>query len=710
MATSSSTFDPALDPFRATFEALLEGGQFRAGAYKCITINGQHALKFIEKGQVPLMEYWDYLWGRGDYAADKILKVIRDDTVMAGIRREFFYNGITNPEEIDSMRDYIEQGIYDIMKSIPKAEGEVKKITSHIVGESPVNRTTVTKKTDAAFHNLFETDDALQSIKRFVDEAEITEYVQEGQKWISEVFSYALPEKEAKPEIDNEISRGMKALLEKEIPLPIIWAMFESAYPKETSSVDKIKRFVLLILPCLSMSSYPIPALKDLLQIAEKQLPGAGPDFVKNAQEFLSLISQAKKKNEDACLLLLPLLMKAFSQLPEVDFNGQSDLITTFSTRYKENLTLSQHTEKKASLPGLRGFGDLLARGESVDNIFTLRPSTFRKGEEEEQAARFFHHVAEAAKESMTPSAVLKSAIPLLQRCVTAEYSPMIEDLVCALQTLNDSPVVKNDLVPFLESVVPKEGQKPEPGLTGEVARRQLTSMLLQATVHSPTPSKVLLGLFPLFKEQMKNYSPDYEVIIEEIGTLLPFITQEEDQVLVQRVLVPLIEKLIPQPGRAPEIDLTSARSLMADVIYLNRSAKVLPKIQEGFTFEQIRAAFDSAVKEALTNTKEECIEWIHTMLMPEGRSGEEKFTYHAGFMMALNRILRFDATHRNIGILPKVREIFFSGPQPVPSGDISDITSVTPRKLLDFQKQIPESLYDKILIDAKIPAEIRSW
>jgi hypothetical protein len=243
MSSSAEKFDPSRDPFSVTFEALSKTEPSWSGGFKCITINGQNALRYVQTSEMNWTDYYNFILGQADFSSAKIAEVIIYDVMMVGIRRRFFSEALVGPLKEKFMRATIDKNVNSILKKVARPE-KAADITMHITGEPSPSLTVA--KTNQAFQILFETEAASIDIRRIVNAAKNATNPQVTKKLVEEVFSYVLPNTESGA--DEEMTEAIFALLQKKFSVGEVLSIVRKAYPDEFSSLEIMKRFIPLFL------------------------------------------------------------------------------------------------------------------------------------------------------------------------------------------------------------------------------------------------------------------------------------------------------------------------------------------------------------------------------------------------------------------------------------------------------------------------------
>jgi hypothetical protein len=698
MTASIDTFDSKLDPFSATYKALTTGQPSWSGGFKCITINGQSALEYLETNQMSWKEYYDFMRGTGAFAASRVAGVLQDDTMMAGIRRRFFSKSAKAPENKHDIKNAIERNVQIVLRkaSLQAMAGD---IVLHMVGEPPLARS---KSTQQAFQNLFQTNAALKDITRIVDVAAEVADLEEAKKLIEEVFSYALPDERAPSNVDEQIARGISVLLEKRCSVEQIFALFQKGYPTETSEPEMLKRFIPLFLKGLSMVEYPVEPMKSLLDFL--CLKAVSSDalhrYIEQARVFFLAIEQNKKKQEDTCFLAVPLLLSVLGNWPNGDFEAEIQKIMANKDQY---FRADQRAASggKESLPGLTGFAALLQSEMDINQIYSVRPQTYRTGDERKDFSLFFHHVLESAKHSLEPGRVLNKVLPLLSEHLKEQGNEsFVEDLKIFLQVLADDSIAK-DVISVLESLVPKDRK---PTIMPKEAQRRVIDMLFRFVVASHQPLITLSLCFPIFEKQLAG--AENTALVEDLKGLLKLLMDRQSDGteigIISTVLVSLLDRVIPKYGRAAELDAAGARVIVADMIYLLHVGKVVD-----VDFESIA----SAVVRSLSQVKGLAIASVREHALGGGGSSQE-FACKAAFLWQIGRLLAFKGDEVNIGFLPRIYDVFFGsgGALGEPSAPLLPEYQKILEDMLMALSRTHDTEYNETLREAGVPEKIRAW
>jgi hypothetical protein len=133
---STTGFNEAVDPYNATYTALTEGKPSWKAGYKCITINGQSALEYLKTSQMSWGDYFNFMFGIGNFSATKIAEVLKNDKMIAGIRFRFFSNVEKAPRSKEDLKSAIEKNVKAALRSVAKLFAP-EDIAFYIVGDIP---------------------------------------------------------------------------------------------------------------------------------------------------------------------------------------------------------------------------------------------------------------------------------------------------------------------------------------------------------------------------------------------------------------------------------------------------------------------------------------------------------------------------------------------------------------------------------------------
>jgi hypothetical protein len=706
---STTGFDRTVDPYSATYAALTKGVPSWSGGYKCITINGQPALAYLEYNQMSWSDRYNFFRGIGDFSATKIAEVLQDDKMIAGIRRRFFSKVAKEPGSKNDLKSALEKNVKAALK---KATTQVKPedIAFHIVGDPPSARTKATQK--VALVNLFQTDAALKDLERIVTAAERTSDLDEANLLMEEVFSYALPDEQATPEVDMQIARGMASLLEKGASVEDIFELFKKGYPQGADSTEIDRRFFPLILSSLSWVDYPIEPMKTALGLLKTAMPKS-QDFIQEVEQFVHAIERNKKGKDDICFLVVPLLLKNFSSLPTGEVGALRDAVSHLDREY-QLASRDVSPFAKASIPGLKAFSLAVGQGFiDIELAYGARSKILRSGNDTKDFPAFFHHVLESASYSDAPAKVLQKGVPLFLDYLTREeYRPFFEDLRESLSILmSDAFVIPHNIVPLLEALIPKHGLKPSK-MPGEAQRELAGAMLSYARITS-RPAAALLPSLPILRKQLPP-DPATDDLFKDIGVLLNMVdAQRAENSVVKNMLVPLLDQIIPQYGKTAEIDIATARETVAMLGFLVNQGSDLASLITRDLVGSSRAV-RQAVIDLLWQAKDESVASVMDQTRQWGGVSEE-FACKISFIPALGRLLAFGGKV-NIGVLPMIRRVFFemkerpSVMRAESSAPPSLESMVIPRRILEVLLETPDSDYSPFLRQAGVPQIIRAW
>ena len=712
MTSSTGTFDSKVDPFSATYEALTSGTPSWSGGYKCITINGESALKYLETSQMSWGEYYNFIRGTGDFAASRIAEVLRDDKVIAGIRRRFFSKVAKTPENKAGLKSAIERNVKIVLKKAVLRDIAVD-IASHMVGDPPPARS---KATGQVVLNLFQTDTALKDLTRIVDTASMEEAaLEESEKLVEEVFSYVLPDEKATPEIDEQIARGMAILLGKGATVEQIFTLFQHGYPSATLESEMLNRFIPLFLHSLSMVDYPIEPMKSVLAFLKNKAADyqKAKEYIEAAQTYVAAIEKNKKGQEDVCLLAVSSLVPVLKNWPNGSFVAGLQSLKASADRYS---AVSQNVgpQGKQSLPGLANFAVLLGSpGVDILQIYSDRPKTYRTGDEKKDFSLFLHHVLEAANQSNAPADILEKVFPLLSKHMRGpENEAFLHDLQKVLSLLGaDINTAREHIIPMLSSLFPKHGQRPT--ITPGEARKVLASAMVRFAATSLKPAEALLALLPILEEQMTG--PQNKVVLEDVKTLLTLLKDHPSLAgAVTYLIAPLLDRSIPKKGGAPELDLAQASAIVADALYVFRTEPLTEVVQLTEDFDATCRSVTSAAINSLMKARERALEYVAGQLQLGGGASSD-LAYKTAFISAIGSWLTLGGDKLNLGFLPRIRSVFFGAPgketgPTVPSAPPPDADREALGHMLSALSRAPATDYNDTLQRARIPETVQNW
>lgn len=702
------------DPFSVTYNALSTGQPSWSGGYKCITINGQSALQYLTTSEMTWGDYYNFVRGKGDFSAARIAQVLQDDKVVAGVRRRFFSSVVEAPENKADLQAAIEQNVRAALRGLPQQQqGAVSLLASHMVGEPPAARSRATEA--VALQNLFGTEEAVDDITRIVETAEGVD-IEEAKKLIEEVFSYALPDDVAGPTIDAQIERGISVLLDKGVSIEEIFALFEKGYPENILTdlqlkENPLKRFIPLILRSLSFVDFPLPAMKEVLAFLRQKATAntMATAFIDEVQNFAAVLERNKKGNEDACLIVLPLLTSVLSSWPVGEFTVGAAKIHELGQGYYT--VQSTRQEVKESVPGLTTFAKLVSTEPDVRALYDLRPKTFRRENEKLDFPLYFHHLLEAAKYTDAPAGILEKAIPLLSEYLKGtEYESFVEDLKNLLPFLKDDlKVTREEIIPLLESIVPKKGQHPT--VKPEDAKRMLADGIFHYVNNAQQPATALLHCLPILQRQALG--DERATLFEDIEGLLKILQgASHESAAVQRFVIPLLDGVIPKRG-AVKLELSQASASVADCVFLINQGADLSQLLVG-TFETNCQRLTTEAVNQLLRAREALVSSVQQQSQRRGGASQE-FACRAAFLFQIGSLLDFDEGTVNVRFLPRIEEVFFGRgvervPSEIPSAPLGSEGDKIMKTLLSALLKTPDMDYHETLQQAGVPKLIREF
>lgn len=696
--TTVGDFNPATDPFSTTYTALTTGQSSWRGGFKCITINGQPALQYLKTSEMTWGEYWEFLNGQGAFDATRISAILRDDKMTAGIRRCFCSTVGGSEVHRDRVKAAIEQNVHRVLLAAGTREDEAVQIEARIIGDQPAARN---RATETVARNLFQTNDALKDLKHIVDMASTDP--SDAKRMIQEVFSYALPDEKATKEVDDQIARGIGILIDNGATVQQVFDLFKEAYG-ETGTVETIiRRFLPLVLQSMSLVQYPIQSMKELLTFLESKLQSGteAARFIEEAQRFVQQLESNKKGKEDLCFLAVPLLKRACAAWPVVESANSLDVMRHLQSSYA-TIQGQSGIGAKESLPGLVCFAGLLLAGEDVFSLFSVRPQTFRTGDEKKDVQLFFHHIVESAQRSDRPAAVVKISLPLLSAHLKgSEYESFVEDMRQLLPLLEqETEISKKTILPLLEAIVPKKEQRPS--IKPAEAERTVVTSIFAAIQSAQYPIHALEQILPSLQ---KRIPPEYADLIPQIQDLLIIMkTHSDGALVVTNLLVPLLEGIIDGKGDRPTLGSLQACATIADAVYLAKQGESLSNLLYG-TIKEISTKIETAAVDSLRKSKEEAIAFVEQQSRAV-RGASKDFTCRAAFIFPLGSLLASHNDAVNLPFLSRIREVFFGS-----KGSLgTERSKEVERDILQALARAPDTDYHERLIAAEVPAIVRGW
>ncbi len=705
MSTSTGSFDPKTDPYSVTYSALTTGQPSIWGGFKRVTINGVPALEYLTTGQMSWGDYYNFMRGLGDFSASRVAEVLEDDKVMAGIRRRYFSTCVQMPQAVGTEKRAIEINVHAVLARAAKPQ-QAARISAHMVGAPPSTRTRAVQA--VAKQNLFQTQAALQDITDIVDAAVEQPTLKKSEELVEEVFSYALPDEEATPDVDEQIQRGMSVLLTKGATAERIYELFQKGYGSGIPEDAKLKRFIPLFLRSLSLVDYPLVPMRDCLTLLRSK-SGSIPariSLIERVQQFISVIEGNKKRDEDVCFLVLKPLLDIFGNWPAVDF-GLGDWIESQTRLYSG---VGMASPQKDSLPGLATFATVVASGLPISDVFSVRPNTFRTGNEQRDFHLFFHHILASAKQSDKPALVLARALPFLESFLSrTEYGPVVDDLKALLPIVMErADLVQKYLIPLLEAIVPKKVLAP--AISPSYAQESVLNVFLDVVGHSAEPAATLLAGLSIFKKQIPL--PAYQAVMDDISGLLELLKQRPgDARFVQEILLPLLNKMIPRGGQGPAVGVEEASRIVANVIFLENLSphiEVSELVMIDFSFGC--GVIEEAVRRKIENAKMTAISTASRQAQRKGAMSE-KMACRGAFLENIGELLDFDGERLNLRLLPMIAEVFLGNKAGQgPSAPMRDEDQHILQIILEVAKTIPDSDYNDRFQRQGVPALIRAW
>lgn len=714
MSTGRVDFDPSVDSFSTTYNALATPRSL-GGGIKCITINGRSALQYVPFRHMNWGDRYRWLFGRGDFDPSKMVDVVNDGAMIAGLRRHHFATMASAPEAVIHVQGVIERSVKKIFYRAARPAAE-SAVTIRIVGDRVSPRSMA--QDPVALQNFFSTYASIEDMRRIGDKAEAEQSLARAEVFIKELFIYVLPDEQVPREVTAQLERGISILLKKRAGVGEIFELFSSACLPDASVDLVLKRFLALFLGSLSLVELPIQSLKEGLNFLKGKI-GSRLEIQKLIEEigaFVETIEAHTNKNqEDICFVVIPFLFQLFLDFPNVNFEERKQFIVRCRHQY-DSLRRSDAPHVKDSLPGLAAFSDVIRMDVCIQEIYRLRPNSYRTGDERKDFSLFFHHVLEAARHS-DPSialAVLRKALPfLLEHLWNTAYVPFVQDLLSFVQIVHEGDginVIFNMIIPFLESVVPKKVPKSE--FLFPEAQRAVVDGIFSFVLSSQDPVTVLLHCLPILSKQMGI--PENSPFIEDLRNLLGILGPSQKWCgLVRTLLIPLLADVI-YNNKEVKLGENAARdsTIVSYVIYLITHGVEL----EGILSSDLKQTCDTIrtiVGKTLLQEKRRSV--ICVQQQRDGGSGASlELQCKTVGISVIGSLLMVQGNTLNLRLLPTIIDVFFGNDRgddvdvDIPSAPPSEDQLVLEALLKKSISRATDVDYNEVLRNAGVPAMIR--
>lgn len=545
------------DHYSTTFEALLQrprGGRFTQGVLS-VDPSGR-GLVF---GSKPSWKIWT--WTESN--PQEIAAVLKNEAMVSGLRRVFVAKSLRNPEEIKDERNLIAEALRYYLQAGEVREQEIETIVQRVVGTTSFQRSSAPLADKA--EDLLSPKEALSDIRDIIDSAAKTQDPETARALVQEAFSYILPVSNRPKEIDEQLQKGMDILLERKISLNTAFEIFKNSSPIDRPITTTINQFLPLILKSLAKVETPYVYLQQLMELlASLPLPEEAKKALALMNSFIVEIGKTRNRDVDACFVCVPLLVRMTQTFPDSIPEDFTDTLKECTAMLVEK---RPHGELKESIPGLTALNYLIAKfDENIEELYKLRPPTYRTGNEEQDFALFFHHIIQTARYAKTfQKNVLEKALTLLKnRPSMAAYLPTLDDMSRVLeQEKPGNDAIGNKLLPLLDALMPK--MRLDLRISPEQAQQQILSVTLDAASSATHPAEMLKNSKIIMQRVKEEGGADLIPVFQTLLSTLSTLPQEN--AIVQNFINPLLSHLV--LGNKPPLDQTFIANQLNDVLYL---------------------------------------------------------------------------------------------------------------------------------------------